>query len=316
MSSNSPSSNTIAMIGLGRMGANMARRMARAGVQVHGFDAAETSRQALATETNVSLHLSLAAAVAALPTPRTVWIMLPAGEITESALQELSHLLSPNDLIIEGGNANYQDSQKRAAALAAHQIEFADCGVSGGVWGLQNGYCLMFGGSANAAAQMRPFVDALAPGGGSTPSESGWVHCGPVGSGHFAKMIHNGVEYAMMQSFAEGFALMQNKTDFNFDLAAVGEAWKHGSVVRSWLLDLTVDALKDPQSIAQVEPFVADSGEGRWTVDESIRQGTPAPVIALSVMQRFTSQGKADYGNKLLAMMRKGFGGHAVKPKA
>lgn len=300
----------LGLVGLGKMGGNMARRLARAGVAVHGVDPQVGAADPLAQEPGVTLHASLAGALAALPRPRTVWLMLPAGTVTEEAVTELEHLLGADDLLVDGGNANYLDSQARAARLAQRGIHFSDCGVSGGVWGLENGYCLMFGASAAAAPRLQPFVLALAPG-----PQHGWVHAGPPGAGHFAKMIHNGIEYAMMQAFAEGFALLRNQSALGVDIAAVGQAWQHGSVVRSWLLDLTVDALRDPAALAAAEPFVADSGEGRWTIDESIRQGTPAPVIALSVMARFASQGRADFGNKLLAMMRKGFGGHAVKSR-
>jgi 6-phosphogluconate dehydrogenase len=306
----------IAMIGLGRMGGNMAKRMARAGIQVAGFDAVQTTREQFNDEAGIQTFASLEQTIAALNTDnesngsRTIWVMLPAGEITESTLVQLRTLLKAGDLVIDGGNCNYLDSQRRGQEFAAKQIEFMDCGVSGGVWGLANGYCLMYGGSAAAASQLKPFVEVLAP-----SKADGWVHCGPVGSGHFAKMVHNGIEYGMMQAFAEGFALMAGKKEFDFKLDAVGEAWRHGSVVRSWLLDLTAQALQDPASIEAVSPIVADSGEGRWTIDEAIRQGTPTPVIALSVMSRFDSQGKADYGNRLLAMMRKGFGGHSVVKK-
>ena len=298
------------LVGLGKMGANMARRLARAGVHVHGFDPQVGAADPLARESGVTLHAALAHAVLAVPAPRTVWLMLPAGAVTEATLAELQTRLARGDLVIDGGNANYLDTQARAARLGERGIDFADCGVSGGVWGLDNGYCLMYGGSPAVAQRLRPYVLALAPG-----SDRGWVHAGPVGAGHYAKMIHNGIEYAMMQALAEGFALLKNPAGMTIDIAAVAQAWQHGSVVRSWLLDLTADALRDPAALEAIEPFVADSGEGRWTIDESIRQGTPAPVIALSVMARFASQGRADFGNKLLALMRKGFGGHAVKSK-
>ncbi len=300
----------LAMIGLGRMGANMARRLARGGARVHGFDAQAQARDALAGEAGVTLHASLADAVRALPAPRTVWLMLPAGAASESALEALPALLSRGDLVVDGANANYLESQRHARELASHGLRFADCGVSGGIWGLDNGYCLMFGADAEGAARLAPFARLLAP-----SPERGWLHCGPPGSGHFVKMIHNGIEYGAMQAYAEGFALLEGKAEFDLDLAAIGELWRHGSVVRSWLLDLTVDALRDPGALDAVAPYVADSGEGRWTVDEAVRQGTPAPVIALALMSRFSSQGRADVANRLLSLMRKGFGGHAVKPK-
>ncbi|MFZ4758956.1 MAG: phosphogluconate dehydrogenase (NAD(+)-dependent, decarboxylating) [Burkholderiaceae bacterium] len=305
-----PPTPTLAMIGLGRMGANMARRLARGGARVHGFDAQPDARAALADEPGVTVHATLGEAVAALPAPRTVWLMLPAGAPSETALTELSALLATGDLVVDGANANYLDSRRHARELAGHGLLFADCGVSGGVWGLANGYCLMFGADPDAAARLAPLARLLAP-----APDRGWLHCGPPGSGHYVKMIHNGIEYGAMQAYAEGFALLEGATDFDLDLAAVGELWRHGSVIRSWLLDLTVDALNDPNALDSVAPFVADSGEGRWTVDEAVRQGTPAPVIALALMSRFASQGRADVGNRLLSLMRKGFGGHAVRPK-
>jgi len=295
------------MIGLGRMGANMARRLARAGVSVEGFDPQPASREALATEPGVHLHATLSAAIEALPRPRTVWLMLPAGDVTESTLETLVPMLAAGDLVIDGGNANYLDSQRRAGWLAEHGIAFADCGVSGGVWGLENGYCLMFGGSPASAEVVAGYARLLAP-----DTERGWLHCGPVGAGHFSKMIHNGIEYGMMQAIAEGFALLEGRPELELDLGKLAELWRHGSVVRSWLLDLTAEALREPGAIGSVAPLVPDSGEGRWAIDEAIRQGTPAPVIAMSLMSRFDSQGRADTANRLLALMRKGFGGHAV----
>jgi len=299
----------LAMVGLGRMGANMARRLARGGASVHGFDPQSEARAALAGVPGITLHACLADAIAALPAPRTVWLMLPAGAPSEATLAELPAMLSAGDLVVDGANANYLDSQRHARELAAHGLHFADCGVSGGVWGLENGYCLMYGADAEPAARLAPLARLLAP-----APDRGWLHCGPPGSGHFVKMIHNGIEYAAMQAYAEGFALLEGKREFDLDLGAVGELWRHGSVIRSWLLDLTVDALQDPKALDSVAPFVADSGEGRWTVDEAVRQGTPAPTIALALMSRFASQGKADTANRLLSLMRKGFGGHAVKP--
>ncbi len=298
------------MIGLGRMGGNMARRLAAGGATVHGHDRSAAARAAVADTADaypIVLHEDLAEAVASLPVPRLIWLMLPAGVITQQTIESLVPMLTPGDIVIDGGNANYLDSQARGGALAAQGIEFIDCGVSGGVWGLQNGYCLMYGASPGAAQAIAPVMRLLA-----VSAQDGWLHCGPVGAGHFVKMIHNGIEYGMMQSLAEGFALMAGKPAFNLPLGEIGELWRHGSVVRSWLLDLTAQALQDPDAINQVAPVVADSGEGRWTVEESMRQGTPAPVIAMSMMSRFDSQGKADIGNKLLALMRKGFGGHAV----
>jgi 6-phosphogluconate dehydrogenase len=232
---------------------------------------------------------------------------VPAGDATEATFGTLCATLSPGDVIVDGGNANYKDSQRRAQVAAARGIEFVDCGVSGGIWGLDEGYALMFGGSSAAAARIAPLAKMLAP-----APDRGWMHCGPAGSGHFVKMIHNGIEYGMMQAFAEGFALMRNKTELAIDVASVAETWRHGSVVRSWLLDLTAEFLAKDATLAGIAPVVADSGEGRWTLNEAVEQGVPAPVLALALMNRFESQGKGDYTAKLLAMMRHGFGGHAV----
>ena len=295
------------LVGLGRMGANMARRLARGGLAVHGFDPSPDARQALAEEPGVQLHAELAASVLAQTSRRLVWLMLPAGTITGQTLDSLEPLLRPGDVLVDGGNANYLDSQARARHWKQRGVDFVDCGVSGGVWGLAEGYCLMAGGEEDAIDAMVPLFQRLAP-----AADRGWLHCGPSGAGHFAKMVHNGIEYGMMQAYAEGFALMAGRPELTPGLGAVAELWRHGSVVRSWLLDLTATALQDPGALDAVAPIVADSGEGRWTVDESIRQGTPVPVIAAALMARFSSQGKADAGNKLLSLMRKGFGGHAT----
>ena len=305
--STDPRPNPLILVGLGKMGANMARRLARGGITVHGFDASEGARAALAQEASVHLHASLVDALAAVPVPRTIWLMLPSGEVSEQTLAELRPMLCPGDLVVDGANANYLDTQRRSRELAARGIDFVDCGVSGGVWGLANGYCLMLGGEQEAVARVEAYARVLAP-----APDTGWIHCGPCGSGHFVKMIHNGIEYGMMQAMAEGFALLAGKAEFEIDLARVAETWRNGSVVRSWLLDLTAQALDGSDPLDSVSPRVADSGEGRWTVDEAIRQGTPAPVIVAALMSRFASQGKADTANRLLALMRKGFGGHAL----
>jgi len=244
-----------------------------------------------------------------LEAPRLVWLMLPAGEATESYVQELKSLLEPGDIVVDGANSYYKDSMRRSAELAAANIQFLDAGVSGGVWGLENGYALMVGGPDEAFARLQPIVEILAP-----ARDRGWIHTGPAGSGHFTKMIHNGIEYGMMQAYAEGFALMKGREDFDLDLAGIAETWRHGSVVRSWLLDLTTEFLAVDQDLDAIEPFVADSGEGRWTALESIEQGVPTPVMSLALMTRFASQGHQDYSDKLLAMMRNQFGGHAVRP--
>jgi 6-phosphogluconate dehydrogenase len=298
----------IGIVGLGRMGGNMARRLARGGVRVVGFDPDASVRESLAAEGVIEPAASAIALVHALTPRRTVWLMVPAGTTTELAVQECWPEMQRGDVLVDGGNANYKDSQRRAAAVATAGVQFVDCGVSGGVWGLDNGYAMMFGGSAEAARAVEPFIRLLAP-----APDRGWLHCGPAGSGHFAKMIHNGIEYGMMQAMAEGFALLEGKKEFAFDLAAVAESWRHGSVVRSWLLDLTAEFLARDAKLDDVAPLVADSGEGRWTVNEAVEQGTSAPVLALALMSRFDSQGRSDFAHKLLAMMRKGFGGHAVK---
>lgn len=300
---------TLAVVGLGRMGGNIARRLSRAGMSVHGFDPQARPEQ-FAEDAGVTLHGDLASTVAALAAPRIVWLMLPAGEPTESTAHELRGLLAPGDLVIDGGNANYLQSQALGATLAGDGIDFADCGVSGGIWGLENGYCLMVGADPPVMARLQPIMAALA-----ARSDAGWLHCGPIGAGHFTKMLHNGIEYGMMQSLAEGFALLKGNPLLTADLGAVAELWRHGSVVRSWLLDLIADALRESDALASVGPLVADSGEGRWTIEEAIRQGTPAPVIAIALMNRFDSQGHADDANKLLSLMRKGFGGHATQKK-
>jgi 6-phosphogluconate dehydrogenase len=301
----------MAMIGLGRMGANMARRLCRAGIEVVGYNRSRDIVDELAAEEGMIGADSLLDLVQKLAPPRMIWLMLPAGDPTEQHINDLAPLLAEEDIIIEGGNSNYHDSQRRAAMLTQHGIRFVDAGVSGGVWGLDNGYCLMVGGESEAVTELEPALKALAP-----ARDQGWAHVGPVGSGHFTKMVHNGIEYGMMQAMAEGFAILHGKTEFNLDLAQVSDLWRYGSVVRSWLLDLTADALKQDQKLADVAPFVSDSGEGRWTVKEAVDQGIAAPVISLALQMRFASQDSEGYGNRLLSMMRNAFGGHAVKRAA
>ncbi len=302
----------IGLLGLGRMGANMARRMAVGGARVAVWNRSVAVAEQLAHEqSGVSAFATVAELVAHLPMPRIVWLMLPAGAATENVMHELAGLLAPGDLVVNGANAWFKDSQRHGNELAQHGLRFVDAGVSGGVWGLENGYALMLGGADDAVAYVTPFARLLAPG-----PDTGWLHCGPVGSGHFVKMVHNGIEYGMMQALAEGFALMRAREDFALDLAGISEMWRHGSVVRSWLLDLTAEALKQDQTLDTIEPYVADSGEGRWTILESVEQGVPTPVMSLALMMRFASQGRNDYADKLLAMMRKGFGGHAIKEGA
>lgn len=301
---------TLGLVGLGRMGGNMARRLQEAGVQVVAYDRDNGVTESLAAECGAAAARSVETLVAQLPSPRMVWLMLPAGEVVEQQIAQLVPLLSRGDIIVDGGNSWFKDSLRRAQQLQAEGIHFIDAGVSGGIWGLANGYCVMAGGDADAIATLTPVLQALAP-----AVDRGWLHTGPVGSGHFVKMVHNGIEYGMMQSFAEGFALMKAREDFDLDLAGIAELWRHSSVVRSWLLDLCADFLQHDQQLENIAPVVADSGEGRWTALEAIEKGIPAPVMSLALMMRFASQGKADYGDKMLAKMREGFGGHAITTK-
>ena len=295
------------MIGLGRMGANMLRRLARSGIQVIGYDASAAAGAALAAEPRVQVAPTLAAAVAALRVPRAVWIMLPAGAITDETIRALAALLAPGDAIIDGGNTDYLDTLRRSTQLAGQGLNFIDVGVSGGVWGLEYGYGLMFGGPGAAIEPLLPIFRALAP-----APDRGWVHCGATGSGHYAKMVHNGIEYGLMQAYAEGLALLHAKSDFGYDVAAVAEAWRSGTVIRSWLLDLAAGALRQDAALDEVAPIVADSGEGRWSVREALELAVPVPVITAALNARLASQGNADYGARLLARLRQAFGGHAV----
>jgi len=297
----------IGMVGLGRMGGNMARRIARAGLGVVAWDAAAGARAGIGGEERVQAVESLAALVAALPRPRTVWLMLPAGAPTEGTVAQLRELLARDDVIVDGANAFYRDSVRRAEALAPLGIHLVDAGVSGGVWGLVNGYGLMVGGAAAAVSRVEPFLRVLAP-----DPERGWLHCGPSGAGHFTKMVHNGIEYGLMQAYAEGFALLRAKKEFQLDVAQIAESWRHGTVIRSWLLDLTAGFLAEDANLESLAPVVADSGEGRWTAIESVELGVPTPVMTLALMQRFASQGRGEYADRLLARLRQSFGGHAV----
>lgn len=301
-------STTVGLIGLGRMGGNMARRLRQQGIEVIAHNRNHSVTASLAAECGVIAKDSVSALVAALPSPRIVWLMLPAGETTQSHIDEIVPLLSPGDILVDGANSWFQDTLRRTRQLEGSGIHFIDAGVSGGIWGLDNGYCIMAGGEQSAIDTIRPLLQALAP-----SADTGWLHTGPTGSGHFTKMVHNGIEYGMMQAYAEGFALLKARKDFNLDLAAIAELWRHGSVVRSWLLDLCGDFLKEDQQLDNIAPVVADSGEGRWTALEAIEQGIPAPVMSLALMMRFASQGKADFGDKMLAKMREGFGGHAIQ---
>ncbi|MBI1425289.1 MAG: decarboxylating 6-phosphogluconate dehydrogenase [Gammaproteobacteria bacterium] len=300
----------LAMIGLGKMGANMARRLCRHGFQIVGYNRSPQITQTLAQEEGLIMATSLDDALAKLSTPRYVWLMLPAGDATEQSIQYLKTTLARGDVVIDGGNANYQESMRRGETLAEHGIGFIDAGTSGGIWGLDNGYCMMVGGDKTHVDPVIPVLQALAP-----SPEHGWAHVGPVGAGHFTKMVHNGIEYGMMQAMAEGLSLLKGKQEFDLDLAQITELWRYSSVVRSWLLDLTAEFLAKDQTLTHIAPYVADSGEGRWTVNEGILQGVATPVLALALHMRFASQDSEGYTNKLLAMMRNAFGGHNVKDK-
>jgi 6-phosphogluconate dehydrogenase len=301
-------STTLGMVGLGRMGGNMSRRLARAGLDVLAWDRAPEARAALNGENLVKPADTLEALIGSLPTPRIVWLMLPAGAPTESTIELLLPRLARGDVVVDGGNAFYKDSQRHAATLGTRGIQFVDAGVSGGVWGLEYGYGLMVGGEPAAIRSVEPVLRALAP-----APDQGWVHCGRAGAGHYAKMVHNGIEYGLMQAYAEGLALMKAKTELELDVPKIAEAWRHGTVIRSWLLDLTAEFLAKDADLRSIAPYVADSGEGRWTALESIDLGVPTPVMTLALMARFSSQGRDDYANRLLARMRQAFGGHPVK---
>ncbi|EIL89481.1 6-phosphogluconate dehydrogenase-like protein [Rhodanobacter fulvus Jip2] len=297
----------LGMVGLGRMGANMAERLLRGGHKVTGFDPNADARKALEGKGAASAD-SLQALVQALPAPRVVWLMVPAGAITDDTVNTLLSLLSPGDTVIDGGNSNYNDTLRRAALYREHKLNYVDCGTSGGVWGLAEGYSMMVGGDEAVVKRLQPIFETLAP-----AKDAGWGRVGPVGSGHFTKMVHNGIEYGMMQAYAEGFSILEHKQEFGLDLAQIGEIWREGSVVRSWLLDLTTDALTKNPKMEGIAPYVADSGEGRWTVDEAIKLNVPAPVITLSLIARLRSRDTESFTDKLLASMRNEFGGHAIK---
>lgn len=297
----------LGMIGLGRMGANLAARLVQAGHSVTGFDPEPDARKALAQSGGTPVE-SLEALVAALEKPRTVWAMVPAGAITERTVESLRGLLERGDALIDGGNSFYKDSQRRASACAECGIAFVDVGTSGGVWGLAEGYSMMVGGDEAVVGRLRPIFEALAP-----APDRGWGHVGPSGAGHFTKMVHNGIEYGLMQAYAEGFSVLSHKPDFEIDLHQVAEIWRHGSVVRSWLLDLVARALEENPTLDGIAPYVEDSGEGRWTVAEAIELNVPAPVITQSLIERLRSRDDDSFSDKLLSALRNQFGGHAVK---
>jgi len=298
----------LAIIGLGKMGANMARRLLRAGHDIVGVNRSSEITERLGEEEGLTPAFSVVDAVLKLDVPRAVWSMVPSGDATETVIDQLAEALSEGDVVIDGGNSNYKDTMRRAGKLAKRGIAMLDCGTSGGIWGLKEGYSMMIGGPEAAFERLRPIFETLAPG-----PDRGWGRVGPSGSGHFVKMVHNGIEYGMMQAFAEGFDVMRAKEEFELDLHNVARIWQHGSVVRSWLLDLTADALADDQHLSEIKPWVADSGEGRWTVFESIDLDVPAPVITLALQMRLASRDEYGYAARVLAAMRNQFGGHAVK---
>ncbi len=299
----------IAIVGLGRMGGNMARRLLRGGHRVILWNrTTETAEKLMAEEGRGEVVHGVADLRQMLAAPRRVWLMLPAGETTQDMLEQLLGVLEPGDTIIDGGNSNYKDTQRRAAQAAGQGFHYVDVGVSGGVWGLKVGYGMMVGGPAEAVSPLTPILATLAP-----AAEQGWAHLGPTGAGHYAKMVHNGIEYGMMQAFAEGLDILHAKEEFSYDLAAVTEAWRYGTVIRSWLLDLAAAALKDDPDLARLQGYVSDSGEGRWTVQEALDLDVPAPVITTSLFHRYYSRGNGAFGSKVLAAMRNQFGGHAVK---
>jgi 6-phosphogluconate dehydrogenase len=297
----------IVMVGLGKMGANMAQRLVQGGHRVVVSDVNQEAVQAVVANGAIGTP-SLDQIPSLTTSPRAVWVMVPSGEITQNVFSMLSGILEEGDIIIDGGNSNYKDSLNRAATLADLGLQFVDVGTSGGVWGLAEGYSMMIGGSDQALAYIRPALETLAP-----ATDRGWGHVGPAGSGHFVKMVHNGIEYGLMQAYAEGFEIMRAKSEFDLDLHQIAELWRYGSVVRSWLLDLTANALAEDQELSDIKDWVADSGEGRWTVFNSIDLDVPAPVITLALQMRFMSRQDESYAAKLLAAMRNQFGGHAIK---
>jgi len=294
----------IGFIGLGRMGANMARRLVRDGHEVVAFNRTPERTREIMSE-GVEGAFSLAELVAALPAPRAVWVMVPAGDATEAMIRDLAVLLEPGDTVIDGGNTNFHDDVRRHAMVAERGLRYVDAGTSGGIWGLQVGYCLMVGGDREAVEPLEPIFRSLAP-------ADGYAHVGGPGAGHYVKMVHNGIEYGLMQAYAEGFEIM-HASDYDLDLAQISGIWRYGSVVRSWLLDLLHDALEKNPEFAGIKDWVADSGEGRWTVQEALDRDVPAPVITLSLQARFRSRQEESYGAKVLAALRNEFGGHAVK---
>lgn len=297
----------LAMIGLGKMGANMTSRLLRGGHRMVVYDLNPAAVQKAATEGAIGAG-SFAEVVQKLSAPRAVWLMVPSGDPTEKTMLAVADHLSPGDTIIDGGNSNYKDSIRRAALLKERGLHFVDVGTSGGIWGITEGYSMMVGGDKEVVERLYPIFETLAPG-----AAQGWGYVGPHGAGHFVKMVHNGIEYGLMQAYAEGFDLMKKKSELNLDLPQIAEIWRHGSVVRSWLLDLTAAALKENPTLDGIAAYVTDSGEGRWTVVEAIDLAVSIPVISMALQRRFRSRDEAPFSDKLLAAMRNQFGGHAIK---
>jgi 6-phosphogluconate dehydrogenase len=297
----------IGMVGLGKMGANMGARLVAHGHEVVGMDLSEDAR-ARAAGDGLATVGSLEDLVAALEAPRVVWLMVPAGEVVDQVIDDLRPLLDQDDVILDGGNSFYKDTLRRAEALTAEGLHYLDVGTSGGIWGREGGYSLMVGGESQVVEQLRPVFEALAP-----AADKGWGHMGETGSGHFVKMVHNGIEYGLMQAYAEGFQILKEKEEMELDLHQIAEVWRHGSVVRSWLLDLAARAFEGDQTLADIEPWVDDSGEGRWTVFEAIDLDVPAPVITLALQARLKSRDEESYSDRVLSALRNQFGGHAVK---
>ncbi len=297
----------LGIVGLGKMGGNMAARLIGDGHEVVGFDPKVEAVKDVEAEGARGVS-SLEELVEALEPTRAVWIMVPAGEVVDRVLDELVPRLDPGDVILDGGNSFYKDTLRRKDELADHGLAYLDVGVSGGVWGRTEGYGLMVGGDEEPVRRLTPIFESLAP-----EPDKGWAHLGKTGAGHFVKMVHNGIEYGLMQAYAEGFSILKHKEDFDLDLHQVAEAWRHGTVIRSWLLDLTARALEDDQDLDEIAPWVDDSGEGRWTVFESIDLDVAAPVITLALQARLRSRDEESYSDRLLAALRNQFGGHAVK---
>jgi 6-phosphogluconate dehydrogenase len=297
----------LGMVGLGKMGANMTVRLIKGGHQVVGFARTKSVVDSVVASGATGAY-SLGELVGQLDPPRIIWLMIPQGAPVDQTLEQLHPLLTPGDLVVDGGNSYYKDTLRRAGQMTGWGFRYVDVGTSGGIWGLTEGYSMMVGGDKDDVERIRPILETLAPG-----PDKGWGHMGAVGSGHFVKMVHNGIEYGMMQAYAEGFAVLQGKTSFALDLHQVAEVWRYGSVIRSWLLDLTESALEENPTLAGIEPWVADSGEGRWTVTEALDLNIPAPIITLSLEQRLRSREADPFTERLLAMMRNKFGGHEVK---